>query len=144
MPQAKFKAAVLCLVASGALSAFAQQSPGPILAPAKITADNPLGLVIDHATISVKDIDKEEDFLKEMLGFKQVDSGNFGPDVKFRSLAIPGVFRIDLVQHAGSARHSPPGAFDMEQGWVHIVFKTADLDAAYKKRRRLLHRIFHH
>lgn len=39
--------------------------------------------------------------------------------------------RIDLVWQEGSARHQQAkGPF--EQGWLHMVFNTPDLAAAYK------------
>ena len=132
MPLAKLALAALLLMIAASLASIPAQSQAPVLPAAKVTADNPLGLTIDHATLSVKDIDKEEAFLKETLGFKELSSGNFGPDVKFRTLAISGVFRLDLVEHKGSARHAPIGAFDMEQGWVHLVFKSSNLDSAYR------------
>jgi catechol 2,3-dioxygenase-like lactoylglutathione lyase family enzyme len=132
MPLAKLALAALLLMIAASLASIPAQSQAPVLPAAKVTADNPLGLTIDHATLSVKEIDKEEKFYEEMLGFKELSTGNFGPDVKFRTLAIPGVFRLDLVEHKGSSRHAPLGTFDMEQGWVHLVFKSSNLDAAYK------------
>lgn len=137
MAQNKFTTALIVLGISAGLSVGGQlhaqaSPPGPMLPAAKITSDNPLGLTIDHAAISVMNLDEVASFYQNVLGFKEVESGNWGPHVRFRTLAIPGVFRIDVVQRAGSARHSPVGRFDMEQGLLHLCFKTTDLDAAHR------------
>jgi hypothetical protein len=45
-------------------------------------------------------------------------------------MTMPGN-RIDLVWQMGSARHQQAKG-RMEQGWLHVVFNTPDLKAAYE------------
>jgi len=134
-------AAMLLMVVIPGLSRIPAQTPassqsttaasaplGPVLAPSPLSADNPLQLTVDHGTISVADIDKEEEWYVRVLGFKTV-GGRKTDTFAHRELRIAGVFRIDLSWQKGSARHIGP-ASDMEQGWRHIVFKTPNLDHA--------------
>lgn len=130
---------VMVLILGGHLQAQAPasaQAPtaaraplGAVLAPSPASADNPLQLTVDHGTLSVADIDKEVAWYVEVLGFKEVGGGKMGDNFDHRELRIAGVFRIDLSWQKGSARHIGPPS-DMEQGWRHIVFKTANLDHA--------------
>ena len=51
-------------------------------------------------------------------------------DFEMYQMTMPG-YRIDLVWQKGSTRQSEAkGA--LNQGWLHVVFKTPDLDSAYK------------
>jgi catechol-2,3-dioxygenase len=87
--------------------------------------DNPLQLTSDHVTLSVADIDKEAAWYHDVLGFKEYKRGGHGTNTLDCHLNIPGVYRIDLFQQQGSARHTTPGSGFREQGYTHIVFKTA-------------------
>jgi len=111
------------------------QASAPAAAQSATTAagDNPLQLTADHVTISVADIDKEEAWYAQVLGFKEfVSRGNPGDDFRHCELRIPGVYRIDLSYRRGSVRHTVGAPSDMEQGWRHIVFKTANLEDALR------------
>jgi catechol-2,3-dioxygenase len=87
--------------------------------------DNPLQLTSDHVTLSVADIDKEAAWYHDVLGFKEYKRGGHGTNTLDCHLNIPGVYRIDLFQQQGSARHTTPGSGFREQGYTHILFKTA-------------------
>jgi catechol-2,3-dioxygenase len=97
----------------------------PLLAMAQVSADNPLQLATDHVSLSVADIDKEAAWYEDVLGFKEYKRGGEGTNTLDSHLRIPGVYRIDLFQQKGSARHTTPGSGFQEQGYTHIVFKTA-------------------
>jgi len=91
---------------------------------------NPLGLVPDHATASVADLDHEAAWYERVLGFREVGR-HVEADWALRRLAIPG-YRIDLVWQRGSAR--PPGSSTSAvQGWFHVVFRTHDFEASYRR-----------
>jgi catechol-2,3-dioxygenase len=92
--------------------------------PAPPSADNPLQLTPDHVSMSVADIDKEAAWYHDVLGFTEYRRGGEGTDARNAHLRIPGVYRVDLFWVKGSARHTTPGSGQMEQGYIHIVFKT--------------------
>lgn len=105
-------------------------------AVAPVSANNPLQLAPSHITLSVGDIDKESAWYHDVLGFEEYERVPHGTDFVHCSLEIPGVYRIDLNWQKGSTRHSTPGfrqlagasgkgAGNMEQGYTHVVFKTA-------------------
>ena len=131
---------VACLVGAGMIYVTGQgptqnapplspEAQKPVLPSSHITPDNPLGLSADHVTIWVADADKEAAWYKNMLGFEEVQHRSL-PDNEFRQMRIPGVYRIDLTWWKGSTRHVDAKDATMEQGYRHIVFKTADLKAA--------------
>jgi catechol 2,3-dioxygenase-like lactoylglutathione lyase family enzyme len=98
---------------------------------AQPTDANPLQLSPDHATLSVADLDKEAEWLQRVLGFRETNTFKNGADFAVRQMAIPG-YRIDLVWQRGSSRqHLAKGRF--EQGWLHVVFRTPDIDASYQR-----------
>ena len=128
LPQqvARRKSAVVASVLSALIAAI----PGePLLA--QDTENNPLGLLPNHATASVADLEKEGEWYRRVLGFHEIRRMQGGPDFKVVHLGIPG-YRIDLVWQKGSSRaHGPQGPF--LQGWLHVVFETPAIDAAYKR-----------
>lgn len=91
---------------------------------------NPLRLSPHHSTTSVADLEKEAGWYERALGFQRSNLLGTGTDFQMYQMTIPG-YRIDLVQQKGSSRlprtNGPP-----PQGWLHVVFKTPDLDGAYK------------
>lgn len=91
--------------------------------PVPPSADNPLRLTPDHVSMSVADIDKEAAWYHDVLGFTEYQRGGTA-DARDVHLRIPGVYRVDLFWVKGSARHTTPGSGQMEQGYIHIVFKT--------------------
>jgi|SRR6516164_5809567 len=90
---------------------------------------NPLHLVADHATASVADLEKEEKWYVQVLGFREVNHIRRGTEFEACRVAVPG-FNIDLVRQKGSKR-SEKGAGNLEQGWLHVVFKSSAIDQAY-------------
>ena len=91
---------------------------------------NPLRLSPNHVTASVADLDSEANWYERVLGFQRSARLGGRKDFALYQMTMPGN-RIDLVWQAGSARHQQAkGPF--EQGWLHMVFNTPDLGAAYK------------
>ena len=88
---------------------------------------NPLQLSAQHVTLSVADIDRATDWYVQVLGFRKLSRAEPDPDTKLQQLAIPG-YRIDLLWQKGSKRPAPSAIPD--QGWVHVVFKTSQIEAA--------------
>ncbi|MFT4114356.1 VOC family protein [Silvibacterium sp.] len=103
-----------------ALSAHAQ-------APA---VENPLHLTPHHVTASVADIEKEASWYENVLGLHRGKMEPDTPDFKRYGMTMPGL-RIDLVWRKGSVRHKTLSG-NLEQGWLHVVFTSPDLNAAYK------------
>ena len=97
----------------------------------KSTTDspNPFHLVADHATASVADLQKEEKWYVQVLGFREVNHIHPRPEFEACRVAVPG-FNIDLVQQKGS-RRSEKGIGNLEQGWLHVVFKSSAIEQAY-------------
>jgi catechol 2,3-dioxygenase-like lactoylglutathione lyase family enzyme len=99
-----------------------------LAAPALRAQTNPLGLTYHHTTASVADLEKEADWYEHVLGFTKSKRISDSPDFAMYQMTMPGN-RIDLVWQRASARHRS-GKGRMEQGWLHVVFRSADLDAA--------------
>ena len=100
----------------------------PAQTPAPASPDNPLQLTPHHATISVADLDKEEAWYIQVLGFKESSRAKRGEDFEHATLTLGSAYRIDLSWQKGSARHTVGAPSDMEQGWRHIVFTTPSLE----------------
>jgi catechol 2,3-dioxygenase-like lactoylglutathione lyase family enzyme len=114
--------------------AFPQQPSGDNAQPAPMT-----GLVPDHATLSVENIEREADWYQRVLGFKVFSKSiSNGQDPNWH-LVIPG-YRIDLIAIAGSGRppvkpqkgHEGFDAIFMQRGWVHVSFHVENVAAALK------------
>lgn len=107
------------------------------------------GLVPDHATLSVANIQVEADWYERVLGFKPLSKSGES-DLMNWHLVIPG-YRIDLIQAKGSKRPAAVGPvnrvvngqtvpidpIDLQQGWVHVVFHVEDVSVAWKQLQAL-------
>jgi catechol 2,3-dioxygenase-like lactoylglutathione lyase family enzyme len=114
---------VVCVAAQTTAQPKTQRTDGR-------AGDNPLQLAPYHATASVADLDRETDWYQRVLGFKLARRIAVSDGFEVRQLAIPG-YGIDLAWQKGSSRqHQTTGYFS--QGWMHIVFKTPAVEAAYK------------
>jgi catechol 2,3-dioxygenase-like lactoylglutathione lyase family enzyme len=108
------------------------------------------GLVPDHATLSVANIELEAEWYGRVLGFKPFSKSGDVSGVMNWHLVIPG-YRIDLIQAKGSKRPAPVDPvyhevngqmvqvdpIDLQQGWVHVVFRVEDVSAAWKQLQAL-------
>jgi catechol 2,3-dioxygenase-like lactoylglutathione lyase family enzyme len=91
---------------------------------------NPMRLRPDHVTASVADLDTEESWYERVLGFHEDVRHNRGPDFEVRHLSL-GTYHIDLAWQKGSVRQKEVDYF--RQGWMHVVFNTPVIDAAYRR-----------
>jgi catechol 2,3-dioxygenase-like lactoylglutathione lyase family enzyme len=87
------------------------------------------GLVPDHATLSVENLDLEQQWYTRVLGFKILRKMDSNPDMINEQLAIPG-YRIDLIKVKGSVRPPAGSTIYYNQGWVHVVFHVEDVSKA--------------
>jgi len=106
--------------------AFAQQAPAGSAQPGPVT-----GLVPDHATISVENLEQEAAWYGRVLGFTVYSKSETNPDFLNWHLMIPG-YRIDLVKYKGSKRPARVDPLYLQQGWTHVVFHVEDVAAAWK------------
>jgi catechol 2,3-dioxygenase-like lactoylglutathione lyase family enzyme len=114
-----------------ALAAFLLSVAIPRIAPAQVT-----GLVPDHATLSVENIEREAEWYQRVLGFKLLPPDAGDPNFLNWHLMIPG-YRIDLVKFKGSKRPAPVDPIYLQQGWIHVVFHVEDVATAYKQLQAL-------
>ncbi len=96
--------------------------------------ENPLGLKIHHATISVRNADSLSDWYVHTLGFKVLKT--FTNENRHLVLVVIPGFRIDLLQMKNSIRpifqNDPAPRHLLTQGIRHIVFEPEDFDQAYE------------
>jgi catechol 2,3-dioxygenase-like lactoylglutathione lyase family enzyme len=97
---------------------------------AQSNKSNPLHLSTNHVTASVADLEREAAWYERVLGFHRSAFMGGRKDFGLYQMTMPGN-RIDLVWEMGSARHQQAKG-RMEQGWLHVVFNTPDLKAAYE------------
>jgi catechol 2,3-dioxygenase-like lactoylglutathione lyase family enzyme len=90
------------------------------------------GLVPEHITISVEDIDREAKWYVRVLGFTLAPPNDKDPNFLNHHLTIPG-YRVDLVKYKGSSRPAATSPLYLHQGWIHIAFSVPDLDAAFQQ-----------
>ena len=113
--------ALAALALAAASPASAQQAPA--------TAPPVTGLVPDHATLSVENIEVEAAWLERVLGFKVFSKSEANPDFRNWHLVIPG-YRIDLVKWKGSSRAPEGASVYLKQGWTHVVFHVPEVAKA--------------
>jgi catechol 2,3-dioxygenase-like lactoylglutathione lyase family enzyme len=107
------------------------------MAQASNSQPGPLtGLMPDHATISVENVERVADWYEKILGFKIVNRFETDPGFLLEQLSIPG-YRIDLVKYKGSVRPPTVDPVFLRQGWVHVVFNVQDPSAALNQLRAL-------
>jgi catechol 2,3-dioxygenase-like lactoylglutathione lyase family enzyme len=94
------------------------------------------GLMPDHVTISVEDLDRESEWYVRVLGFKVAPHTDTDPDFLNWHLTIPG-YRVDLIKYKGSVRPASTNPLYLHQGWIHIAFNVPDLAAAFKELQAL-------
>jgi catechol 2,3-dioxygenase-like lactoylglutathione lyase family enzyme len=104
--------------------------PFGVLSAQVAGAENPLKLSSHHASLSVADLDKQQAFYEQVLGFKP---GNVrkNADGETRQMVISG-YAVNLTKRNGSMRH-PRAEGSLEQGWIHIVLATPILDEVHKR-----------
>jgi len=94
------------------------------------------GLVPDHATLSVANLDVEASWYERVLGFKVWRKMDSNPDFINQQMAIPG-YRIDLIKYKGSKRPGPVDPLYLQQGWIHVVFHVESVAKALSQLQAL-------
>jgi len=94
------------------------------------------GLVPDHATLSVENLDVEAAWYERVLGFKVLRKMDSNPDFINQQMAIPG-YRIDLIKYKGSKRPAPVDPLYVQQGWIHVVFHVDSVATALSQLQAL-------
>lgn len=92
-----------------------------------------LKLQINHASISVADINAESEWYIQKLGFsfRAGDKiSQINPMMQGCRLVIPG-FQLDLIQYKGSQRPTAPSPVFLQQGYFHLTFTVDDLESAF-------------
>ena len=107
----------------GVALSHAPASPNPDV-PSVISGMTPI-----HITLSVASIDVERHWYEKVFGFKVSRTVNENPNQTLVRVVIPG-FGIDLIQAKGSARSMPRTPSNQQQGYVHMAFTVADVNAA--------------
>ena len=95
---------------------------------------NPMRLQADYVTLSVGELKKEEEWYERVLGFHAAVR-QLSPTFKEVQLSIDDGYHIDLVWQKGSERPAETGY--LRQGWMHVVFTTPAIGAAYDRLKKL-------
>jgi catechol 2,3-dioxygenase-like lactoylglutathione lyase family enzyme len=125
-PRSVFVVIVSCLTLAQPGSAQAKEEQAPPVS----------GLVPDHATISVANIEREAEWYTRVLGFKLWRKLDADPDNINYQMWIPG-YRFDLIQYKGSKRPAPAEPLYLQQGWIHVVFHVDDVATALRQLQAL-------
>jgi catechol-2,3-dioxygenase len=94
------------------------------------------GLVPDHATLSVENLEVEASWYERVLGFKVFRRMDSNPDFINQQMAIPG-YRIDLIRFKGSKRPPRVDPLYVQQGWIHVVFHVDNIATALSQLQAL-------
>jgi catechol 2,3-dioxygenase-like lactoylglutathione lyase family enzyme len=108
-----------------------QRPDQAVQAPPQASAGNPLQLTPHHATVAVANFEKEVDWYQRVMGFRVTQRFKLGDTREVCHLRIPG-YQLDVSWHKGSVKHAVLMG-DLEQGWLHVVFKTQNIDAVYDR-----------
>jgi catechol 2,3-dioxygenase-like lactoylglutathione lyase family enzyme len=96
-------------------------------------ANSILKLQMNHASISVADIDAEANWYINTLGFSFRAGGKIdqiNPMMRGCRLVIPG-FQLDLIQYKGSQRPTALSPIFLQQGYFHLTFTVENMEAAF-------------
>ena len=94
------------------------------------------GLMAQHVTLSVENLDRETEWYVNVLGFKATPRVDTNPAFLVQHVYIPG-YRIDLIQFKGSTRPASVDPIYLRQGWIHVAFSVPNLSVALKQLQAL-------
>jgi len=100
---------------------------------------NPMQLQADYVTISVAHLASEVAWYDSVLGFREEGRHETTERAATR-LSTGGAYDLELVWRKGSKRPRETGY--LRQGWMHVVFTTPAIDAAYQRLRKLGTRVY--
>jgi len=91
--------------------------------------------VIDHAGVSVADLDRSERFYRDVLGFTAVEDRFAFPEHELRGvvLANPQGARVELFERKGSAPTGPHHQIEStrRQGWFQFALAVPDIAGTF-------------
>lgn len=87
--------------------------------------------VVDHAGVSVADLERSERFWRQVLGFDTVEDRFAFPDHNLKGvvLANPQGARVELFERQGSVPTGPHHQIEstLRQGWFQFALAVPDL-----------------
>jgi glyoxylase I family protein len=97
-----------------------------------------VGARLDHVGLAVADLAAEASWFCEVFGLVPELALRVEPlDLKIEMLIHPGYgYRVELLHRPGSAAGGKPGTpaeAALRDGYGHVAFDVADLDAAYER-----------
>jgi catechol 2,3-dioxygenase-like lactoylglutathione lyase family enzyme len=91
--------------------------------------------VIDHAGVSVADLDRSERFYRDVLGFTTVEDRFAFPEHDLRGVVLvnPQGARVELFERKGSAPTGPHHQIEStrRQGWFQFALAVPDIAGTF-------------
>jgi len=91
--------------------------------------------VFHHISLSVADLDAQEDWYRTALGLTSIDERLDLPDAGVRTVVLSdnAGLRVEFTERAGSTplRHTDPYAATATQTFTHLALQVPDLHAAF-------------
>jgi len=91
--------------------------------------------VIDHAGVSVADLEKSERFYRDILGFATVEDRFAFPEHDLRGVVLvnPQGARVELFERKGSAPTGPHHQIEStrRQGWFQFALAVPDIAGTF-------------
>ena len=91
-------------------------------------------VALDHAGLSVEDLDRAVGFYGRAFGFEPEFAFNLPHEIRGVMLRLPGGGRLELFERPGSAgglRALSPLDALATRGYGHFALDTADIDGTY-------------
>ena len=91
--------------------------------------------VVDHAGVSVADLERSERFWREVLGFEMVEDRFAFPEHDLRGVVLVNVqgARVELFERRDSVPTGPHHQIEStrRQGWFQFALTVPDIQATY-------------
>jgi len=91
--------------------------------------------VVDHAGVSVADLERSERFWREVLGFEMVEDRFAFPEHDLRGVVLVNVqgARVELFERRDSVPTGPHHQIEStrRQGWFQFALAVPDIDATF-------------
>ena len=91
--------------------------------------------VVDHAGVSVADLERSERFWREVIGFDTVEDRFAFPDHDLKGVVLvnPQGARVELFERQGSEPTGPHHQIEStrRQGWFQFALAVPDLDQTF-------------
>ena len=91
--------------------------------------------VVDHAGVSVADLERSEGFWREVLGFEMVEDRFAFPEHDLRGVVLVNVqgARVELFERRDSVPTGPHHQIEStrRQGWFQFALAVPDIEATF-------------